>query len=193
MILLYHKTLSEMIEVIRMNESEYNFIRENIRSIPDYPKKGVIFRDITPLLKNRKAFSMCIEELAERVRGKHIDYIVGAEARGFIIGAALALRLKLGFIPVRKKGKLPYKKISKKYELEYGEEEIEIHEDAIEKGDSVLIVDDLLATGGTAEAVGDLVESLGGRIVGFAFVIELADLNGRERLGGHEIVTLLKY
>src|SRR5271157_952378 len=123
-----------------MNESEYNFIKENIRSIPDYPKKGVMFRDITPLLKNGKAFSMCVDELAERVKDKHIDYIVGAEARGFIIGAALASRLNLGFIPVRKRGKLPYKKISKKYELEYGEEEIEIHEDAIERGSDILIV-----------------------------------------------------
>ena len=176
-----------------MDAPDRDFIKGAIRTIPDYPKKGIMFRDITTLLKDGRAFSACIDELAIWAKGKDADYIVGIEARGFIIGAALAAKLGLGFVPARKKGKLPHKTISKKYKLEYGEEEIEIHMDAIEKGSSVIIADDLLATGGTARAVADLVESVGGRIAGMAFLIELTELNGREKLKGYDINSLLKY
>lgn len=176
-----------------LDDSSYNFIKGTIRSIPDYPKKGVIFRDITTLLKDKKAFSTCIEELASWAQKRDADCIVGIEARGFIIGGALAARLSLGFVPVRKKGKLPHKTIGKKYQLEYGEAEVEIHKDAIEKGNKVLIVDDLLATGGTARAVADLVESVGGRIVGFAFLIELTGLAGREKIKQYDVISLVKY
>lgn len=176
-----------------MDAPDRDFIKGTVISIPDYPKKGVVFRDITTLLKDGKAFSACIDELADWARGKDADYIVGIEARGFIIGAALAVKLGLGFVPARKKGKLPRKTVGKKYQLEYGEEEIEIHKDAIEKDRGVIIADDLLATGGTARAVADLVESVGGRIAGLAFLIELPGLKGRERLKGYDVNSLLKY
>ena len=176
-----------------MDELDLNLISNKIRTIPDYPKKGVMFRDITTLLKDGRAFSMCIEEMAKWAKGKDAKYIVGIEARGFIIGAALAVKLGIGFVPIRKKGKLPYKTVSKRYQLEYGEDEIEMHKDAIERGSGVIIVDDLLATGGTARAVTDLVESVGGKILGIAFLIELKDLKGREKLKGYEIHSLLNY
>lgn len=168
-------------------------LRERIRSIPDYPKKGVVFRDITPMLKDANAFSACVDELVKRFSGEKIDYVVGIEARGFIIGAAIAHTMHIGFVPIRKKGKLPYKKVSKDYELEYGEETIEVHEDGVERGSRVLVVDDLLATGGTARASAELLEGLGAKIVGFAFVVELTDLKGREKLGGSRVVSLIQY
>lgn len=174
-----------------MNVEE--LLRNNIRAIPDYPKKGIVFRDITPLLKNKEAFHACIDQIANHFKKEHIDFIVGVEARGFIIGAALAAKMGLGFVPVRKKGKLPHHRIGRKYALEYGEEEMEIHKDAVDAGDKVLVVDDLLATGGTAEATVDLVESLGGKIVGVAFVIELTALKGREKLRGQNVLSLVKY
>jgi adenine phosphoribosyltransferase len=176
-----------------MEDSELDFIKERIKCLPDYPKKGVLFRDITPLLKSGKAFSLCIEGLANQVRSKKIDYVAGVEARGFIIGSALALKLGVGFIPLRKPGHLPRGKISVKYEVEYGKSEIEIHEDAIEKGSRVLIVDDLMAAGGTAEAAASLIERLGGKVAGFAFIIELVDMAGRQRLKNYEVISLIKY
>jgi adenine phosphoribosyltransferase len=176
-----------------LDSSNYNLIKSSIRSIPDFPKKGVIFRDITTLLKNKRAFSTCIDEMSAWARGKNADFIVGIEARGFIIGGALAASLGVGFVPVRKKGKLPLKTISTKYQLEYGEEEIEMHEDAIEKGSRVIIVDDLLATGGTARAAADLVESSGGSVAGMAFVIELTYLAGREKIKQYDVLSLVEY
>lgn len=173
-----------------------NAIREmeaKIRTIPDYPKAGIMFRDITPMLQDAEAFRKCIEVLKDKVGGMKPDYIVGIDARGFIIGAALAYALGLGFIPARKKGKLPYKSISVDYALEYGKATLEMHEDSLKKGERVLIVDDLLATGGTAAAVGELVEKLGGRIEGYVFVVELPDLKGREKLKGRNIISLIKF
>ncbi len=168
-------------------------IKEKIRSIPDYPKKGIIFRDITPLLRDKDTFNMCIDAIAEQYNEKEIDYIAGIEARGFIIGAALAHKLGKGFIPIRKEGKLPFGTISETYELEYGKETLQIHVDALKKGEKVLVVDDLIATGGTANAACKLVERLGGNVVGVAFIIELESLNGRTKLGGRKVVSLVKF
>ncbi len=169
-------------------------IRGMIRDVPDYPKKGILFKDITPLLKDKRAFETCIDELAKAVDGMKPDYIVGMESRGFIIGGALAYKLKVGFIPARKQGKLPHDKISRSYGLEYGTATLEMHKDAMERGSKVLIVDDLLATGGTANAAAGLVEDLGGKVLGFAFVIELGDLNGRKALPkGENVISLVKY
>ncbi len=168
-------------------------ILSRIRDVPDHPKKGIMFRDITPLLKDSSAFNATVEELARRLSGKDFDYIAGIEARGFIIGSALSYLMKKGFVPIRKKGKLPYKTVSKEYMLEYGSAAVEMHTDSIEKGSRVIVVDDLLATGGTAAASAELIESLGGVIAGFAFIIELSQLNGRSRLGGYDITALVKY
>ncbi|MCL4364989.1 MAG: adenine phosphoribosyltransferase [Candidatus Marsarchaeota archaeon] len=168
-------------------------IKSHIRDIPDYPKPGIVFKDITPLLKDSSTFNSCIDALAQRLSGTDFDYIVGIEARGFIIGGALAYKMKKGFVPVRKKGKLPYDKISKSYQLEYGMETMEMHSDAIEKNSRVIVVDDLLATGGTASATAAMINSLGGSIAGFAFITELSFLNGRERLDSRNIVVLLRY
>jgi len=168
-------------------------LRAKIRNIPDYPKKGILFRDITPVLKDGYAFSACISELAKHFANEKIDYVAGIEARGFIIGGALADALHVGFIPIRKQGKLPYKKISIEYELEYSRETMEMHEDAVEKGSGVLIVDDLLATGGTAGASAELLGRVGAKVVGFAFVVELTELKGKDKLGGARVVSLIKY
>jgi adenine phosphoribosyltransferase len=168
-------------------------IKERIRDVPDYPRKGILFKDITPMLKDRDCFNTCISELADRFSGERIDYVVGIEARGFIIGSALAHLMHVGFVPIRKKGKLPYEKISEDYELEYGTETIEMHKDAIEKGSRVLVVDDLLATGGTARAAAGLLRKLGANIVGFAFIIELTDLKGKNKLDGAKVVSLVSY
>ena len=167
-------------------------IKEKVRSIPDYPKKGVLFRDITPLLRDEPIFRACIDAIAEHFKGR-VDAVAGVESRGFIIGSAVAYKLGKGFIPIRKEGKLPYEKVKKTYSLEYGEETIEIHKDALAKGERILLVDDLLATGGTAKASCELIESLGGKITGIAFIIELTDLHGRDKLSGKEIFTLAKY
>lgn len=175
-----------------MEEAE-STLRRSIRDIPDYPKKGILFRDITPLLKDGKAFALCIDEMAKRVEGIDFDYVVGIEARGFIIGAALAYKLGKGFVPIRKVGKLPYKRISKEYALEYGTATIEMHHDALENGQKALLVDDLLATGGTAKAAAEMVESVGGSVAGFAFVIELEALNGRSMLGNRSMSALIRY
>jgi len=167
--------------------------KKNIRDIVDYPKKGIVFRDITTLIKDKDSFKMCIDEMALRAAGKNIDYIVGIEARGFVTGSALAYKIGKGFIPIRKKGKLPHKTISADYALEYGNATIEIHEDAFEKGSNILITDDLLATGGTAKAAAQLVEQLGGKVVAIAFFVELLDLKGREKLSNYDVISLIKY
>lgn len=168
-------------------------LKKKIRVIPDFPKEGVSFKDITTLLKEGPVFQQAIYQLAEMCRGKNIDLIVGPEARGFLIGAPLACALGVGFVPVRKKGKLPGETVSAQYELEYGTDWLEIHQDAINPGQRVMIVDDLLATGGTIFAAMDLIKRLRGEIAGLAFLIELTDLRGRESLKGYDIVSLIKY
>lgn len=174
-----------------MNKSEKVNLKSKIRRIPEF--KGVVFWDITPLLKDKVCFRETIKQLAEHYRGKKIDAIVSNEARGFIVGAALAYELGVGFVPVRKKGKLPYKCVDLTYKKEYECDTIEIHQDAIAKGQNVLLIDDLLATGGTAQANIDLVEKLGGKIVGLGFLIELGYLNGRKLLGDkYEVFSLVE-
>ncbi|MBU2647563.1 adenine phosphoribosyltransferase [bacterium] len=168
-------------------------LKDKIRSIPDWPIKGVIFRDITTVLQDPAAFRESIDLLYERYRSMKIDRIVGIDARGFIFGAVLAYKLNLSFIPVRKKGKLPFKTISAEYDLEYGKDKVEMHADAIEKGDRVLIVDDLIATGGTVAAAVELVEKLGGSVVECAFLVELPDLKGREKIKGVPIFSLMAF
>ena len=167
-------------------------LKSKIRRIPEF--KGVVFWDITPLLKDKQAFKECIDKLAEHFRGRDIDAVVSNEARGFIFGAALAYALGVGFVPIRKKGKLPSKCISFTYQKEYESDCIEIHADAIEKGQKILLIDDLLATGGTVKANIALIEQLGGKIVGIGFLIELGYLEGRKALGNkYEVFSLIKY
>lgn len=168
-------------------------IKRNIRDVPDFPKPGILFKDITPLLENREAFAKVIDTFAERYVGKKIDAVVGIESRGFIFGAALAYRLGASFVPVRKEGKLPYKSIKTSYALEYGTATVEIHIDGIQKGDRVVVIDDLLATGGTAAATCTLIEKLKGEVVECAFVIELAFLKGKAKLPGRELFSLVQY
>ena len=170
-------------------------IKSRIRTVPHYPKQGVMFRDITTLLKDPVGFRRAIDEFANRYSGVKIDKVAGIESRGFIVGAALAFQLGLGFVPIRKKGKLPAKTVGHDYELEYGTDRIEIHVDAIDQGDRVLLVDDLLATGGTAEAAVKLVESIGGKIVECCFIIDLPDLGGHRRLTacGQKVFALCEF
>ena len=168
-------------------------LKDHIRDIPDFPRKGIIFKDITTLLQDKDAFKKSVDLMAKKFKNEDIDFVVGIEARGFIFGAALAYKLKKGFVIVRKKGKLPYKTKSITYELEYGSDELEIHEDALPKGSRVLIVDDLLATGGTIKAVVDLVESQDAIIAGISFLVELKFLNGRDKLKDLPIYSILKY
>jgi adenine phosphoribosyltransferase len=164
-----------------------------IRNIPDFPKKGILFRDITTLLNNKKAFKKAIDELARLLKGKKIDYILAAESRGFIFGGALSYKLGCGFIPVRKPGKLPHKTLSHTYSLEYGKDSLEIHQDAFPANSKVLVLDDLLATGGTAFALINLAKKLKGDIVAVVFLIELTDLNGRDKLKKYPVYSLIKY
>jgi adenine phosphoribosyltransferase len=164
-----------------------------IRSIPDFPKPGILFRDITPLLKDARGFAAAVDMLAERFAGEKIDYVVAIEARGYVIGAPIAYKLGAGLIPVRKPGKLPYETLKANYALEYGTNTLEVHSDALSHGHRVLIVDDLLATGGTAAATKALVEQLGAQVVGLAFLIELAALEGRKKLGSTPLTTLITY
>ncbi|OGX08409.1 MAG: adenine phosphoribosyltransferase [Omnitrophica WOR_2 bacterium GWA2_37_7] len=170
-----------------------NDLKKIIRDIPDFPKKGIIFKDITTLLKDKDALRVAIDALAEKYKGQEIDAVIGIEARGFIFGTALAYKLGTGFIPVRKKGKLPYKTKKVTYDLEYGTDTLEIHEDALSKDSKVLIVDDLLATGGTVSAVAKLVKGQGASIVGVAFLVELGFLNGREKLGKLPVHSIITY
>jgi len=168
-------------------------LEDLIRDVPDFPKPGIIFKDIMPLLANGLALRQTIDSMATAAAELRPDVILGAEARGFILGSALAYKLGCGFVTARKPGKLPYTTINVGYQLEYGEAIIEMHTDAIAPGQRVLIVDDLLATGGTTAATVQLVEKLGGAVVGVAFVIELTFLNGRERLGNHDVFALIQY
>ncbi len=168
-------------------------LKQYIRSIPDFPKKGILFRDITTLLKNPTKFKQVIDVFYDKYKDKKIEAIVAAEARGFILGGALAYKLDCAFVPVRKKGKLPAEAVEVTYELEYGTDTICMHKDAIKPKERVLILDDLLATGGTAKAMRDLVKKTGGDIVGIAFMIELSDLNGRDKIKEYDIFTLIRY
>jgi adenine phosphoribosyltransferase len=168
-------------------------LKKLIREVPDFPKKGILFYDITTLLKDKAGYATLIDQLAERYIGKQVDLILGMEARGFIFGPALAYRLNAGFVPLRKPGKLPAATARVDYDLEYGSNALEMHKDAIEKGQRVLIVDDLLATGGTAEATTKLATSLGAEIAGLAFVVELDFLKGRDKLKPYDVFSLLHY
>jgi adenine phosphoribosyltransferase len=168
-------------------------LKNYIRNIPDFPKKGILFRDITTLIGNKEKFKKVIDILAKRYAGKKIDAVLAVESRGFIFGGALAYQLGAGFVPVRKEGKLPYKTYKATYSLEYGEDTLEIHQDAIKSGDRVLLIDDLLATGGTLGAVIDLVKKLKGEIAEIAFIIELKDLKGRSKLNNFPVYSMIQY
>lgn len=168
-------------------------IEEHIRAIPDFPIPGILFRDITPLLKDKQGFKEAIDLFVDRFKGRGIDYVVGIEARGYMLGAPLAYAIGAGFVPVRKPGKLPYSKLSESYALEYGTNSLEIHADALGNGDKVLVVDDLLATGGTAAATIRLLQRLGAEVVAFAFLIELEALKGRDALQGIAVETFITY
>jgi adenine phosphoribosyltransferase len=168
-------------------------LRSHVRDIPDFPKPGIVFKDIMPLLADAQALHQAVDDLAEWAAPRKVDLVVGAEARGFILGAALAYRLGCGFAAARKPGKLPYLTVGAKYALEYGFDALEMHVDAVTRGARVLVHDDLLATGGTARAKIDLVEQLGAEVVGVAFVIELAFLSGRDKLYGYDVHSLIQY
>ena len=168
-------------------------LRKHIRDIPDFPKQGILFKDITTLLMHKQAFKHAIDQLCAKYKGKKIDKVVAVEARGFNFGGAVAHKLGAGFIPVRKTGKLPWKTQSVTYELEYGTDTLHMHLDAIREGDRVLIVDDLLATGGTVKAVTDLIQRQKGKIIGITFLIELGFLKGKDKLKGYPIYSLIKY
>ncbi|NPV25884.1 MAG: adenine phosphoribosyltransferase [Firmicutes bacterium] len=171
----------------------YDHLKEKIRNIPDFPIPGIMFKDITTLLKDGQAFSEVIEGLVNRYQDKGIDVVVAIESRGYIFGAPLAAALKVGFVPVRKLGKLPAETIKTEYQTEYSKEIIEMHRDAIQPGQKVLVIDDLVATGGSAAAVKELVEQLGGQVVEFAFVVELTFLNGREKLAGYPVFSMINF
>lgn len=164
-----------------------------VRDIPDFPREGILFRDIMPLLQDPVTLREAVDRIVEYGTGKHVDVVMGAEARGFLLGAAVAYGLGAGFVCARKPGKLPYTTVSVEYDLEYGTDRLEVHEDAIKPGQNVLVHDDLLATGGTAAAKIKLAEKLGGRVVGVAFLIELVDLHGRDKLAGYDVFSALQY
>jgi adenine phosphoribosyltransferase len=168
-------------------------LREMIRDVPDYPKKGIVFKDITTLIKRGDAFDQVVNIFHEKCKDKKADLVAAVESRGFIFGGVLANRLKVGFVPVRKFGKLPADTVEQKYDLEYGTDTLEIHKDAVKPGQRVLIIDDLLATGGTAAATCKLVEKLGGEVAGILVMIELGFLNGRDKIKGYDLFTLLRY
>jgi adenine phosphoribosyltransferase len=170
-----------------------SYVRKKVRGIRDFPQPGILFRDITPLLADPKGFHIVLDLIAHRFVGEHIDAIVGIESRGFIFGGALAARLNASFVPVRKPGKLPYRTDKVSYSLEYGENELEMHRDSLNEGASVLVVDDLLATGGTAAAAGELVHRQGAYVMAYAFVIELESLGGRERLMPAPVISIVRY
>lgn len=168
-------------------------VQQLIRAIPDFPIPGILFRDITPLLKDKDGFRGAIDLFVEKYKSRKIDYVVGIEARGYMLGAPLAYAIGAGFVPVRKPGKLPYDKLSESYALEYGTNSLEIHSDALGDGDTVVVVDDLLATGGTAAATKRLLERLGAKVDSFAFLIELEALNGRKALEGTDVTAFISY
>lgn len=174
-------------------EGRREYLNSLMRNVPDFPKPGILFKDITPMLADAKAMHVVLDALAERFVGEGIDAVIGIESRGFIFGSALALRLNAGFIPVRKPGKLPAEVDKVAYTLEYGSNELEMHKDALRPGARVVIVDDLLATGGTAAATAQLVGKQGGKVAAFAFVVELSFLEGRQKLGDVPVVSLLSY
>jgi len=178
--------MSEQSAIIREIEAA-------IRNIPDFPKPGIQFKDITPVLADPRLFAGSVRLLASSAGGQRIDAVAGIEARGFIFASAVALQLGAGFVPVRKKGKLPYKKLEASYDLEYGTNTIEMHVDAVKPGSKVLLVDDLLATGGTAAAAAGLLYKVGAEVVAVSFLVELTFLNGRERLGGHQVRSFIRY
>lgn len=178
---------------MELTRSSGDALKARIRSVPDFPKPGILFYDVTTLLKDHEGFRMAVDAMAAPHIGRHIDVIVGIESRGFIFGAAIADRLRAGFAPVRKVGKLPAKTRKASYSLEYGADSLEIHEDAVKPGQRVLIVDDLLATGGTAAATVSLVKGIGGDVTGVQFLIELVALDGRAKLPGEMINVVLKY
>jgi adenine phosphoribosyltransferase len=168
-------------------------LKEKIRTVPDFPKKGIMFRDITPLLADPAAFRQSIKQFMAHCNGKRVDIVASAESRGFLFGSVIAYELGVPFVPLRKPGKLPFKKIRQDFETEYSTDAFEIHVDAIKKGDNVLVVDDLLATGGTAKAAAGLIEQLGGVVAGFEFLINLSFLNGMEKLKGYDVFCLIDY
>ena len=168
-------------------------LKKYIKDIPDFPEPGVLFRDVTPLLADKDAYQESIRLLSDFAKEKKVDLVVGPEARGFLFGCPVALALNCGFVPVRKPGKLPREVVSQSYDLEYGSNEIQMHSDSIQPGQNVLIVDDLLATGGTVDAVVSLIEKMGGNVVGIAFLIELEALKGRELLKDYDVYSVLKY
>lgn len=168
-------------------------LKKVIREIPDFPKPGILFYDITTLLRDAKAFARTIEIFQAQYKDRRVDAVIGIEARGFIFAAAVAYRLGVGFIPVRKPRKLPFRTVSRSYQLEYGTDTLEMHEDAVRPGDHILLIDDLIATGGTARAVAEMIEAQGGRVAGAGFVVELEFLNGRQALPGYEVFSILKY
>lgn len=172
---------------------EHEWLKQHIRDIPDFPKPGVVFKDITPLLADKKAFAYTIDAIAHHYDRDEVDKVLGIEARGFMVASPLAYRFTAGLIPVRKKGKLPWQVEAQEYVLEYGSDHLEIHRDAIEPGERILIVDDVLATGGTAEATAKLTERCGGKVAGIATIMELEFLNGRERLPGYDVFSLITY
>jgi adenine phosphoribosyltransferase len=176
-----------------MNAQLIEQLKSEIREIPDWPKKGILFYDVTTLLKKGECFGRTIDALVQPYRDRKVDLVLGMEARGFIFAPTVAYALKAGFVPVRKPGKLPAEKLRVSYELEYGTDSLEIHRDAVEPGQRVLIVDDLIATGGTARAVAEMVETLKATVVGFAFLVELDFLKGREKLAGYDVHSLLRY
>jgi len=176
-----------------MTQETVRVLERSIRSIPDFPKPGILFRDITTLLKDPKAFRLAVDEIVKQYAGQKIDKVVGIESRGFILGAAVAYELGAGFVPARKKGKLPCKARSVTYSLEYGTDTLEIHEDALKPDERVVIVDDLIATGGTVGGVINLVEQFQAKIIGIAFVIELVDLHGKDKLKGYPFLSLIKF
>jgi adenine phosphoribosyltransferase len=176
-----------------MSQSRVTLLRSRIRDIPDFPEKGILFRDITPLLADVQAFRATIEMMAEQLDGESIDAVIGIESRGFMFGAALADKLGVGFVPVRKPGKLPAATYRAEYDLEYGSDAVEIHRDALEPGERVVVVDDLIATGGTAKATAELVQQCGAEISAFAFVINLVDLEGAKKLAPHRVISILDY
>ncbi len=173
--------------------ADADWLRERIRDVPDFPSPGILFRDLTPLLGDAEAFRFAVNAIADAFEGHRIDKVVGIEARGFILAAPVAYRLDAGFVPVRKSGKLPWRSESEEYALEYGADRLELHADAVAAGEKVLIVDDVIATGGTARATARLVERLGAKVVGLGFLVELTFLAGREKLDGYDVMSLVAY
>lgn len=173
--------------------ADAGWLKGRIRDVPDFPTAGIVFRDLTPLLADAEALAFTVDALAGAFAGRRVDKVAGIEARGFILAAPVAYRLGAGFVPVRKAGKLPWRTEAEEYTLEYGVDRLEMHGDAVEPGDSVLVIDDVIATGGTARATARLVERLGGTVAGLGFLVELTLLAGREKLVGHDIVSLVTY